>query len=337
MNVSLSGPVIIGKATEIAQLMNIDFVPTTSWLEKFKQRRGITFRVISGEAAATPKEEAQHWASDALQKILAMYTPADIYNVFQCLPDKTLALKDETCIGGKKSKSCLTVLVATNMDGSDKLPPLVIGMSKNPRSFKHVKTLPVCYKSNKKAWMTSQLFEEWLKKLDKQFSTQKRKIAMVVDNCPAHPKIDDLKAIELIFLPLNTTSILQPCDQGIIKAFKQIYRKLMVRHCLVHVEEQMKARKRDQVYTVDILDALYRIKEAWSLVKQQCVVNCFKHVDFVTQINEAGEQETESETGETSQQSEECDVTDNFANLFIRLSDLIRDVEDRGHCPFCHR
>ena len=78
MNVPLSGPVIIGKATDIAQLMNIDFVPTPSWLEKFKQRRGITFCIISEEAAPAPKEEAQHWASDALQKILVSYTPADI-------------------------------------------------------------------------------------------------------------------------------------------------------------------------------------------------------------------------------------------------------------------
>ena len=178
---------------QIAQLMNIDFVPTPTWLEKFKQRRGITFRVISGEAAAAPKEEAQHWASDALQKIMALYTPADIYNAdetglfFQCLPEKTLALKNEMCSGGKKSKSRLTVLVAANMDGSDKLPPLVIGKAKNLRFFKLVKTLLVCYKSNKKACMTSQLFKKWLKKLDMQFSAQKRKIAMVVDNCPAHP------------------------------------------------------------------------------------------------------------------------------------------------------
>ncbi|KAK3789310.1 hypothetical protein RRG08_001700 [Elysia crispata] len=31
----------------------------------------------------------------------------------------------------------------------------------------------------------------------------------------------------------------------------------------------MKGRKKDQVYTVDVLDALYRISEAWSLVKEQ--------------------------------------------------------------------
>ena len=51
---------LLARHIEIAQLMNIDFVPTPSRLEKFKQRRGITFRVIGGEASAAPKEEAQH-------------------------------------------------------------------------------------------------------------------------------------------------------------------------------------------------------------------------------------------------------------------------------------
>ncbi|GFS21054.1 tigger transposable element-derived protein 4 [Elysia marginata] len=39
MNVPLSGPVVVGKAAEIAQLMNLNFTPTPSWVKKFKQRK----------------------------------------------------------------------------------------------------------------------------------------------------------------------------------------------------------------------------------------------------------------------------------------------------------
>ena len=143
---------------------------------------------------------------------------------------------------------------------------------------------------------------------------------MVVDNCPAHPKIGDLKAVELIFLPPNTTSILQPCDQGIIKAFKQVYRKLLVRSYLPHVEDQMKGRKKDQVYKVDVLDALHRIKEAWSLVKQDCITDCFRHAGFV-----ARDQEVESEGEAIQEENDVTDTTDtdSFGNLFSRLSDMI--------------
>ncbi|GBN85688.1 hypothetical protein AVEN_156698-1 [Araneus ventricosus] len=60
---------------------------------------------------------------------------------FQCLPNKTAAFKGEECHGGKQSKLRVTVLLAANQSGKEKLPPLVIGRSKKPsqgiiRSFK---------------------------------------------------------------------------------------------------------------------------------------------------------------------------------------------------------
>ena len=48
------------------------------------------------------------------------------------------------------------------------------------------------------------------------------KILMVLDNAPAHPQmLQDLHSnIKLVFLPPNTTSLLQPMDQGVIRMFK---------------------------------------------------------------------------------------------------------------------
>ena len=106
----------------------------------------------------------------------------------------------ENASGGKKHKESLTVLVAANMSGIEKLPLLIIGKNSKPRCFKGMKSLPLEYTSNKKAWMTSALLESWLRKLDWKFLLQGRTIAMVVDNCPAHPSIDNLRAIKLIFL-----------------------------------------------------------------------------------------------------------------------------------------
>jgi len=62
--------------------------------------------------------------------------------------------KDEKCIGGKLSKERLTILACANADGSEKLPLLVIGKSKKPRCFKHVKTLPAAckYDAQRKAY-----------------------------------------------------------------------------------------------------------------------------------------------------------------------------------------
>ena len=65
--------------------------------------------------------------------------------------------------------------------------------------------------------MDSALFEEWVCELDGKFLRENRKTALIIDNCPAHPTIDNLSNVRLIFLPPNTTSVSQPVDQEVIK------------------------------------------------------------------------------------------------------------------------
>ena len=52
-----------------------------------------------------------------------------------------------------------------------------------------------------KSWMNSFLFDEWLKKLDKKFEKENREAILIVNNCPAYPIIEGLKAVELVFMP----------------------------------------------------------------------------------------------------------------------------------------
>ena len=90
--------------------------------------------------------------------------------------------------------------------------------------------------------MTSNIFLDWLTNLDKRFCKEKKRIAMIVDNCPAHPDVQGLKAIKLIFLPPNATSKLQPCDQGIIQCLKTWYRKFLVQNYLGEIGNGEKKR-----------------------------------------------------------------------------------------------
>ena len=59
-----------------------------------------------------------------------------------------------------------------------------------------------------------EIFSDHARSLDAKFHVEGRK----VDNCPAHPNVDNLQAIELVFLPPNTTSKTQPMVQGVIRA-----------------------------------------------------------------------------------------------------------------------
>ena len=134
------------------------------------------------------------------------------------------------------SKERLTVLLACSATG-EKMKPLVIGHSLNPRCFHGVDKalLPITYRSNRKAWMTSELFREWLEHLNSKMSAQERNILMFVDNCSAHPDMQ-LSNMKLVFLPPNTTSRLQPCDAGIIATLKGPNRKCLLRHILAEMD-----------------------------------------------------------------------------------------------------
>ena len=170
---------------------------------------------------------------------------------------------------GKHSKIRLTGLAAGNAYG-ERLPMFVIGKSVNPRCFKGVKTLPCRYRAQKKSWMSGELFEDWVRELDRKFAVSKRKIALIIDNCTAHPHVENLKWIELIFLPPNTTSHTQQMDRGIIRALKAKYRSQAVRKLIKALE------KKESIPKFSILSALYMLKKAWDDVSNQTFTNCFR-------------------------------------------------------------
>ena len=70
----------------------------------------------------------------------------------------------------------------------EKLPLLIIGKSKSPRCFSGIRSVPLVYKANSKAWMTRDIFTEWLEKLHRKLVSQKRSVLLVIDNCAAHPR-----------------------------------------------------------------------------------------------------------------------------------------------------
>ncbi|UYV82095.1 hypothetical protein LAZ67_21000822 [Cordylochernes scorpioides] len=99
------------------------------------------------------------------------YNPRNIFNtdetklLYNCFPDRTLTFKDDR----------LTVLLACNPNGSQKLKPLIKDKSAEKRCFKGIKSLPTVFRSNKKSWMTTELFNEWLTSVNSDMKKQKRK------------------------------------------------------------------------------------------------------------------------------------------------------------------
>ncbi|XP_037515168.1 tigger transposable element-derived protein 6 [Rhipicephalus sanguineus] len=158
------------------------------------------------------------------------------------------------------------------MTGTEKLPLLIIGKALKPRCFKNIRTLPAEYTANSKAWMTREIFKQWLIKLDRRFELANRRVLLIVDNCSAHAVDVELKAIKLAFLPPNTTAALQPMDQGVINNLKCFYRR--------HMLERLVLCASMKDYNVTLLTAMHMLVRAWDLVTATTVANCFRHSGF---------------------------------------------------------
>ncbi|GFT85812.1 tigger transposable element-derived protein 6 [Trichonephila clavipes] len=160
------------------------------------------------------------------------------------------------------------------MDGSEKITPLVIGKSAKPRCFKGINSFPTKYRSNKKAWMTTELFNKWLISLNLVMKREKRHILLFLDNCTVHNNAPPLFNVKLQLFPPNSISKLQPLDHGIIHNFKTFYRREIVKSVLDSLENQQ------HVTTISILTALIRIGKAWRAVTPLTIHSCFKKSGF---------------------------------------------------------
>ncbi|GFS83623.1 tigger transposable element-derived protein 1 [Trichonephila clavipes] len=85
--------------------------------------------------------------------------------------------------------------------------------------------------ANPKAWMTTAIFTEWFNNCFvpevEAYMKEKSldfKVLLIVDNAASHPQLEHPN-VQLVFHPPNTTSLIQPLDQGIIATFKKYYIK----------------------------------------------------------------------------------------------------------------
>ena len=277
-NIPITGPLLLEKTGSLSGCLGEEsFEPTIGFIDRWKARHNICLKAVSGEEGAVSEDVVQPWTAGRPQ-LLNDYKPENVYNVdetglfFKLCPDWSLSLRGEKYTGGKKSKERLTVLEGGSIAG-EKLPLLVIGKAKKPRCFSGVHCLPLDYEANKRAWMTGDLFREWLAKWNRRLAAAQRDVLLIVDNCPAHPRDLRFTNITMKFFPPNTISKLQPCGQEIIRNLKVHYRHQLMRRALWCMEN-------DRAPTVNVLDAMQWLKVAWDKVTPSTIQNCFRHCGF---------------------------------------------------------
>ena len=200
------------------------------------------------------------------------YAPQDVFviddfQLFYSLPLDQIFDVSSIDKGIKQSNSSaehsLTIMLGCNIDGSEKLTPIIVGkydkfdvsksthVSLNSMQFDSVsyqtlmnkltEVYNIFYKSNTNKWITSSMFQNYLTRLDHKLSNSRpngRKILIILDDCSSH-RIINLKFnnIRLCYLkneanhknPYNTTYSgikfdYLPMNFGIVEEFKILYR-----------------------------------------------------------------------------------------------------------------
>ena len=104
--------------------------------------------------------------------------------------------------------------------------------------------------------MNYSIFSIWLKELDDFVSrTRERRVLLLIDNASSHVRIENLPElanVDVLFLPKNTTLVLQPLDAGVIACVKKRYRRKQYERALGLTENE---DTRD-LYNMNLLQAI---------------------------------------------------------------------------------
>ena len=182
---------------------------------------------------------------------------------------------------------------------SHRLKPVVVGKATKLRFLKdHMDSLPVVYYNTSNAWFNAAIFEDWF---FNHFIPEERryqeevlhipnegvKAILLLDNAPAHPHADKLvshdERIKVVFLPPNTTALIQPMDQGVIMVCKRWYMRKYLDEVLVvipeeedKIEDTRGLQTLQNIKTYNLMSGIFNFVNAWKQVKISTLANCWK-------------------------------------------------------------
>ena len=179
--ISVTGPQLQAKARLVYKSLGYEdnaFVASNGWLQSFNKRWGIRARTICGESLGVDLKVVDDWKASINNKLSSFHS-RDIYNTdetalfWRGLPSRSLLPKGSDSHGFKVSKDRITILFTVSMSG-ERRKPLVINNALKPRAFRHGPPSDVDWYANANAWMTRQIFSQYLKDFDDSMRRQNR-------------------------------------------------------------------------------------------------------------------------------------------------------------------
>uniref|UniRef100_A0ABI7WVL1 Tigger transposable element derived 7 n=1 Tax=Felis catus TaxID=9685 RepID=A0ABI7WVL1_FELCA len=335
-----------------------DFKASTGWLFRFRNRHAIGNRKVCGEqvlnAASENVEPFRQKLYTLMQEeklsLAQLYSGGETDLFWKSMPENIPASRKEICLPGRKiNKERLSALLCANADGTHKLKSIIIGKSKLPKSVKEdASTLPVIYKPSKDVWFTRESFSDWffqnfvpevrhfqLNVL--RFHEEDVRALLLLDSSPVHPSTESLTSedgrVKCVFFPPNTSTLIQPMNQGVILSCKRLYRWKQLEESLVIFEESDDEQERGEkgvskIKIYDVRSAVFNWAKSWDEVKQITIANAWENLLYKKEPEYEFQGLEDGDDGEILEKCGELEAT--LADERVWLNG---DDEEKGHPP----
>ena len=272
--ISLNQKIIREKAVQInnCSLEKVGFSFSTCWFRNFCRRYNINYSKSYGDAGLVDLSKYTELIKE-IKRIMSNYNLSNIYNndetalFWKQIPKGSYGTS--TFRRSKKNMERITLSLFTNVTGTNRFKPIIIGKAKRPRCFSgNSMKDSFLYYSNKTAWMNSSIFKDILEKFDAELSEPS---LLLLDNFSGHMvNTDNLNNLKLLFFPPNTTSKLQPLDQGIIYSLKRKFQTKICQEKIIMLENKDEVKK-----NISLVVAIELLLESWDEVENKTIFNCW--------------------------------------------------------------
>uniref|UniRef100_A0A8C5KBC5 Tigger transposable element derived 3 n=1 Tax=Jaculus jaculus TaxID=51337 RepID=A0A8C5KBC5_JACJA len=266
----VTGPMLLHKAKELADVMGQDFVPSIGWLVRWKRRNNVGFGARHVLVSTFPPEPRPPGLPSQAQPPLSLknFSPEDVFGcaevplMYRAVPNRAFACDR------------VQVLLCANSRGTEKRRVLVSGLQAASRCFFGVSSeaLPASYYPD-----LGTPWSEWLAQFDQDMAQQGRQVALllsagVVEEWASPPGLHHVQ-----LLPLSASSTTPSLPSSVVWAFKAHYR-----HRLLGKLAAMQSRREGTLLAeagagITVLDALHMVAAAWAKVPPRLILNSFVH------------------------------------------------------------
>uniref|UniRef100_A0AAV1T6C7 HTH CENPB-type domain-containing protein n=1 Tax=Peronospora matthiolae TaxID=2874970 RepID=A0AAV1T6C7_9STRA len=252
-----------------------------------KGSKGRTAQVEQEEADGKPKfapETSVISTPDHVKAAIAGVLPENVYWLHETRLFYARSPDRQVLPSNHHPEKKLTMLLALNADGSDRLNPFFVGPHPLPTdSSVESEDRMYQFACNHKAWVPPTLLRSWFMALDWRMRVTNRQIVLIVDSMAAMcvQKVS-LSNVTLHFVERNHAGELcvRALETGIVTAVKRRYRHRLLDYALDRRDEGQA-----DIYDIPLLKVVEWVAQCWQQVPRSRIMASFAHLG----VNVTGE------------------------------------------------